>query len=332
MIISAKFASKCPVCSGSIHKGDRVQWSRGQDARHEVCPMQEAASNVQVTVASSRMNKRPHPFMRKVDRESPELDWTPECIEMYSVIGGVAVRAGEAFAIVRPGSERWPLGIASDHYKPTDHVACDKRILEECLSAVEPGECMVSGHGYRVVYGYTVKHMSASKVGGHVVSTRLVVAHDHTGKGAMRASMCLYLDGKAIGAIVTTSAMHVAAQPGIWQQNIEAMIETALVAQDAVLDLLWAAESRTLTDEDIAFLERKGLRMSSKPKTALDALVDHHEGRNAKITWGVWERRMNDEGIRAVLALLPAEVSQALDASLRSRVLSCIPRRYSRAT
>lgn len=344
MIISAKFSSVCPSCNVTIEKGENVQWSRGFAARHEVCPVGAASapvSSVPATVskAASKMNKRPLPYMRTVERDDPAIDWTAECIELFTILEGVAVRAGEGFAVVKPGAERWPLGMVSDHYKPTDHCAADKRILAECMGAVSASSAMVSGHGYQVVYGYKVEHMHCSEVGTHKVETRLVVAHDHTGKGAMRASMCLYLNGNAIGAIVTTSAMHVAAQPGIWAQNIESMIESAIVAQDAVLDLLSMADARKLSEEDLEFLRHKGMKLPTGEdgakwigKSALDALVYHHAGRNERITWGVWERRMGDEGIRAVLGLLPVSVGQALDASLRSKYLSCVPaKRYGRA-
>jgi hypothetical protein len=338
LLITAKFHSTCPTCDRRINPGESVFWSRGEDAVHQACerpsevpaPVPTVAPSA-VTVSRPTSTKRPLPYMRTVTRESPECDWAPECIELFSVIGGVAVRAGEAFAIVRPGSERWPLGIASDHYKTTDHCAFDARLLNECAASIEPGKVLVSGHGYRVVYDYTIKHMSSQTVGKHTVSTRLVIAHDHTGKGSMQAAMCLYLDNHAIGAIVSTSAMHVAAQPGIWEANIEGMIESAIVAQDAMIDLLTAAESRILDSKDRDMLAKKGLKNPEGCRTALQALVAHHKGyANGKITWGVWERSMSDDAIRAILSILPPDIGQALDTSLRSRRLSCVPvRRYS---
>lgn len=289
--------------------------------------MSENETTSNVSPVNVQPSKRPRPLVRKVDRGSQELTWTPESIELFSVVNGANVRAGEAYAIVRPGQERWPLGIASDHYKPTDHVATDARILSECSESLTPNGVVMSGHGYNVAYGYFIRHMQASKVGAHDVTTKLVVAHDHTGKGSMVASMCLYVDNQAIGAIVTTKAMHVAAQPGIWQSNIDAMIESAIIAQDAVLEMLAAAEAYVLTDEDKAFLAKKGMRVPEGVTTALGALVAHHKGRNARITWGVWERRMNDEGIRAVLKLLKPEIAETLNETLRSRRLSCVPQR-----
>jgi hypothetical protein len=37
MVITAKFSSKCPVCSNPIAPGDRVEWSKGEVARHLAC-------------------------------------------------------------------------------------------------------------------------------------------------------------------------------------------------------------------------------------------------------------------------------------------------------
>lgn len=37
MIITAKFAAVCPCCSGRINAGDRIEWSKGEKARHVSC-------------------------------------------------------------------------------------------------------------------------------------------------------------------------------------------------------------------------------------------------------------------------------------------------------
>jgi hypothetical protein len=38
MTITAKFSSSCPTCHAPITVGERVEWSRGNPARHLVCP------------------------------------------------------------------------------------------------------------------------------------------------------------------------------------------------------------------------------------------------------------------------------------------------------
>lgn len=37
MIITAKFASVCPCCSARIAVGSKVEWNRGEKARHAAC-------------------------------------------------------------------------------------------------------------------------------------------------------------------------------------------------------------------------------------------------------------------------------------------------------
>lgn len=42
MIIVAKFASVCPCCSSRIDVGSKVDWSKGEKARHVACPASSA--------------------------------------------------------------------------------------------------------------------------------------------------------------------------------------------------------------------------------------------------------------------------------------------------
>jgi hypothetical protein len=49
MIITAKFASVCPCCAVGIEVGSKVEWSRGDKARHVAC----AASSSRVSRATS---------------------------------------------------------------------------------------------------------------------------------------------------------------------------------------------------------------------------------------------------------------------------------------
>jgi len=37
MTITAKFASRCPICSGPIHPGQEVEWRKGSKAVHTAC-------------------------------------------------------------------------------------------------------------------------------------------------------------------------------------------------------------------------------------------------------------------------------------------------------
>ena len=44
MIITAKFASVCPVCSQRIAVGEKVEWSKGSKAAHVACGASGVAS------------------------------------------------------------------------------------------------------------------------------------------------------------------------------------------------------------------------------------------------------------------------------------------------
>jgi hypothetical protein len=37
MTITAKFASFCPTCGKTIKRGEKVEWTKGEKARHTTC-------------------------------------------------------------------------------------------------------------------------------------------------------------------------------------------------------------------------------------------------------------------------------------------------------
>jgi hypothetical protein len=44
MVITAKFASVCPACNARIEVGSKVEWSKGEKARHVSCGGSSAAA------------------------------------------------------------------------------------------------------------------------------------------------------------------------------------------------------------------------------------------------------------------------------------------------
>ena len=44
MTITAKFSGKCSVCGGAISVGARVEWTKGEGARHTTCAGAKATS------------------------------------------------------------------------------------------------------------------------------------------------------------------------------------------------------------------------------------------------------------------------------------------------
>ncbi len=54
MIITAKFASTCSCCRAPIAVGSKIEWSKGQPARHVACSA-GVSTPVQARTVSSRL-------------------------------------------------------------------------------------------------------------------------------------------------------------------------------------------------------------------------------------------------------------------------------------
>lgn len=277
-----------------------------------------------VHLRRAQPEKRPYPWMRAASAE--DVNWDPIALPNWvfpiDTVGGVEIelqriRSGESFAVCRPGHERWPLGQVSDHYRVVSHRATAAAIKEFCSHAVTPRARLIVGHGYAIVHGYDVKHMAAASVARQPVAHRLMIVSDHSGSAKMQASIVLYVGDHAIGSIACVRGGHVASQPDRWQGEVDGMIEQSLLVQDAVIDLLRAAEAAELTDDDRKFFAARGMKPSETDRTALDACRSWIRGRTKKITWNVWQRRMTDESIRALVVFLGREVyGKALDAAM----------------
>lgn len=280
-----------------------------------------AGSSKVTTVNPSSKSKRPRPVVNEVSIDSEELAWDPDCREQFTFLENDApVRSGDSFAVVRPGHERWPLGHVSDVYKPTGHRGTVAMVKEFCSEAVEARKtAYMSGHGYRVAHEFNVKHMEADILHGLPVTARLTIVHDHTGLHALKARMVLYVGKDPIGSIVGARAIHVANNPARWQTEVQAMVEKSILAQDVILDMLKAADKHALTEADKAFITAEGVNPPGGewPLTLLDSVVKYHKGHNTDMTWGVWERRLDDSAIRVMVKVLgTATFGRKLDEAL----------------
>jgi hypothetical protein len=264
-------------------------------------------SSKTTTINPSSQSKRPRPIVKEVDVNGEELAWDPETREQFTFVDGTAVRSGDSFAVVRPDYERWPLGHVSDVYMPTGHRGTVAMVKEFCSEAVEPRKtAYMSGHGYRVAHEFDVKHMETDILHGLPVTARLTIVHDHTGLHALKARMVLYVGKDAIGSIIGARAIHVANNPARWQMEVQAMVEKSILAQDMILTALKAADSHVLTEADKAFITAEGVNPPGGewPLTLLDSVVKYHKNRNSDMTWGVWERRLDDSAIRVMIKVL----------------------------
>lgn len=277
-------------------------------------------------------NSRPRPIIRPV-RNPKHLAWEPVSrplfVEVESSDGQAetsVVRAGEAFAIVRKGWERWPLGIVSDHFKVNvNHVTTDRDIRAGAELQVRPTSAIMSAHGYHVAQSYELTNLKPEVLeDGTLISSRLVVAHSYSGHEAYRACMVVYVGQQALGTVVSSTAMHVASQPQRWASDIEAMKEKSIIAQMLLADLFKAARECKLTEKDLeAFVKankKAGFtaRSVKKAQNLLEAVTNWHEGtvRRDRMTWNIWARRLNDDGIFAMLRWLGVDAVKKIGVEL----------------
>lgn len=269
----------------------------------------------------SMKSKRPRPVVTAVDVDGPELAWEPECREQFTFVDGEAVRSGDSFAVVRPNEERWPLGHVSDVYKPTGHRGTVNMVKEACAGTVKPfKKALISGHGYKVAHQFHVLDEAAQgKLHDLEVTSRLTVVHDHTGLHALKARMVVYVGNDSLGSIVGARAIHVANNPEKWRVEVEAMVAKSIKAQSALMSLLKAADKHVLTEADKGMITADGVNPPGGewPGTLLDAMVKYHKGHNTEMTWGVWERRLEDSAIRTMVKVLGASTfGRKLDEAL----------------
>lgn len=277
----------------------------------------ETTAPATLTLVKPAKQKRPSTRMRKVT--VADIAWEPIATPLfYQRVNADAtaidtIRAGRSYAIVR-SDEDFPLGIASDQYHVTSHNVTRHAILTFAADLVTANGIMMSGHGYRVTHGYHVQHALAkvpSKVGE--VLSKLVVCNDHTGSGALTASLVSYVGDAPIGSIVRERALHVGAQPEQWHTSIEGMIETAMLVQGALVDVVTAASEKMLDAESAVILRRYKIKVrlvtegkGKKAKkvlpkiTVLEAVHAWLKGHTKEMSWGVYSRRFDDAGIRAM--------------------------------
>lgn len=271
-------------------------------------------------------DKRPRQTMHRCTQE--DLNWDPECREQFTFVPGeqgdhdVAVRSGDSFAVVRPGYERWPLGHVSDVYKPASHRRTVDMILDGSGEKVEPhGSPLVSGHGYRVVHEFAVKKEGKKVVDGLPVSSRLTIVHDHSGLHALKARMVIYVGNDSLGSVVGARAIHVSENPERWRTEVDSMVERSRVAQDAIVELMTAASRFALSEADKVQLKALGVKPAGKEwgATLLQSMILYHRGGSRKVpeTFGVWQRRLTDDAVAAMVKILGVKkYGVALDMAL----------------
>ncbi len=250
--------------------------------------------------------------VRELNEGETSLDWVPRLLPLFT-FPWVAphdtrpVPAGTATAIVRPGYEGAPLGIATDTYRPIDHHAAVQDVAASTEGRAMLEGALIDGHGFHVVHAFKldavlpekvaqiaearsvvldVQHAlgdgAAPTVRGLPLISRLTLVHDHTGKGSLRASVVCYLGTDiVVGSACFTRRIHVGAgkqDVGVgnnarWLSVIDAMLDTAVLQQSAIGMLLAKAAEVPMTEKVAAAFEGRGVgvereRVSADEKKA----------------------------------------------------------------
>jgi hypothetical protein len=106
MTISAKFASQCPVCGQRIYVGTKIEWSKGERARHTICPT--GAAKAPAAPRKTTDPGQPGPGEIAVSRRSSGRDdcYEPGAIIHATRLAGGGGPDGKYFAVVRQ-TGRW---------------------------------------------------------------------------------------------------------------------------------------------------------------------------------------------------------------------------------
>jgi hypothetical protein len=268
-----------------------------------------------VAGADFAFSRKPRQTVRRANAE--DLAWDPEAMPLFTLSPGEesVIRAGDEFSIVNPNVRRWPTGRATGVYRVYSHRRVLEQTLAACGESVSLRGSLVVGQGTRIVHEFDVRHLSSQSVEVRPgktceVSSLLTLVVPHTGREALSARMTIYVDGLAFGAIVGATATHLSSNPTVWQGDVDSMIEKSILVQDALLDLIRAAASHELTDENRRWLRKRKIVVKKSSRTALEAMTAWHgvdrAGRTAP-TWGVWSRRLDSEAIMTLCILLGRE-------------------------
>lgn len=243
-------------------------------------------------------------IVRALKPGEASLNWTPRILPLfsfphmsqtdYAARGSDAIPAGSAVAIVRPGYEGTPLGIATDVYRPVNHHETVNDVAESTQGRAKLEGALIDGHGYHVVHAFRLEAPMPTKVaevaeardvaidisaamGGvpaidHVrglpLISRLTLVHDHTGCGSLRASVVCYL-GKdiVIGSACFTRRIHTGTgskDVGVgsrarWLGVVDAMLDTAVLQHSFICALLAKAAEVPMTDAAAQAFEDRGV-------------------------------------------------------------------------
>jgi hypothetical protein len=280
-------------------------------------------------------------YTRELNPGEASLAWMPRLLPLFSFPWEENetrhVQAGSAMAIVRSGYEGSPLGIVTSTYRPVNHAETAADIAESTQGRCTPEGALIDGHGYHVAHAFRLNTLVSEMVGALPLVSRLTLVHDHTGKGALRASIVCYLGSDVVlGSRNFTRRIHVGTgsrdvgigSRGRWSDVIDAMLETASLQQGTLAATLRKAAETPMTEQHAAVFERagvevertkvtseeqeRGIKPSIVPATALDVVIAHHKQHKGRLSWGVWSKRLEGGALGCLETITGIELPRQL--------------------
>ena len=146
MLITAKYSSTCPTCRLPIAAGSRVEWVRGEKARHEACaagvagftsPLVAAAAPTREPISLERVGRRTYfrgatyPVRRHLRAGGAHWDADAKAwwIGSHEVAEALALSAASAPA--EPAEARGPTSRRSRSYTRGRWTGCSCGSLED---------------------------------------------------------------------------------------------------------------------------------------------------------------------------------------------------------
>ena len=282
-------------------------------------------------------------------------NWVPVLLPLHTLHTSkeIPARAGTFVGIYRPGYWEDPLGVVagSKTYNPVNHTDSASAVAS-CGAKITPIGAKIDSWGHHVCHAFRLdtfanKDGSPHMVRGMPVTSVLNLVHDHTGTGAIYASVTIYLGRgrgtKVLGAVTKIRKIHKGEgkkHVGVgsnarWTDTVAALCEHVITAQVEIIDLLEKASKIQLTAEHAAEFRKNEIFVDSEEVTdektkevtevfsgtLLDVVTTHHESRRGPVGWGIWAKRLESDALTTLDEILNPDVNvTALQSALKKKV------------
>jgi hypothetical protein len=171
MTIISKFPGKCTACGGHISAGTKIEWAKGQGARHVTCPSARTTSPKTKTSAPSAPVQSPAEIVASVGRTIALLDDGSGPVDKtltFTRYGKGTAKLGEIIAHTR-----------RDHADPDPYVIVEigpayYHSEEEC----EDQDCFCGVYGWRTPYEAIRVAPTAAETTAHETARAVKLARE----------------------------------------------------------------------------------------------------------------------------------------------------------